>query len=433
MSDNVWYPFTQAKGAPAPLQVIHGKGAEVTLSNGKVLIDAISSWWVNIHGHAHPLISKAILDQALKIEHIIFAGFTHEPAMTLADNLISLLPKPLSKVFFSDNGSTAVEVALKMAVQYFSNKGNPRYKIIAFEGGYHGDTFGAMAAGSRSAFSAPFESMLFDVTHFPFPETWIGDATVESREDVIIQNIQEYITENSGTVAALIIEPLIQGAGGMRMCRPAFLQKLKEVCTANDVLLIFDEVMTGFGRTGDFFATTKADVVPDLLCLSKGITGGFLPLSVTIATQQIYDAFCSDKVTHTFYHGHSYTANPLGCAAANASIEIMNREQKFRKIEVLQTKYEQIFLDHPQVEKVRRCGTILAFDIKVDDQKGYFNPIGAQLKQKFPELGVLLRPLGNVLYVMPPYCISEVQLQKIYDVILSVLDEMFPLEPKTES
>jgi len=421
LSDLIWHPFTPLKDAPIPLKVIHGKGAEITLENGKVLIDAISSWWVNIHGHAHPLISKAILDQALKIEHVIFAGFTHEPAELLARNLTSLLPKSLNRVFFSDNGSTAVEVALKMAVQYFYNLGEKRSAFIAFEGDYHGDTFGAMATASRSVFSEPFDSMLFETHFVPYPETWLGDATVEAREQQILSNIESIFVESTDTFAGVIIEPLVQGAGGMRMCRPVFLQKLEKLCKEHGILLIFDEVMTGFGRTGDYFACLKAESTPDIICLSKGITGGFLPLSVTITSEKIQDAFKSNDNRHTFWHGHSYTANPLGCAAANASFEILTSQQKFRKLEIMQAEYESMLSEWEGIEKVRRCGTILAFDLKTESETGYFNSIASDLKRLFPEMGVLLRPLGNVIYVMPPYCITEVQLEKVYTAIKTAL------------
>lgn len=421
MSDLIWHPFTPLKDAPVPLKVIHGKGAEITLENGKVLIDAISSWWVNIHGHAHPLISKAILDQSLKIEHVIFAGFTHEPAELLARNLTSLLPKSLNRVFFSDNGSTAVEVALKMAVQYYYNLGEKRSAFIAFEGAYHGDTFGAMATASRSVFSEPFDSMLFETHFVPYPETWLGDATVEAREQQIISRIESIFVESPDTFAGVIIEPLVQGAGGMRMCRPVFLQRLEKLCKEHGILLIFDEVMTGFGRTGDYFACLKAESTPDIMCLSKGITGGFLPLAVTVTSEKIQDVFKSDDNRHTFWHGHSYTANPLGCAAANASFEILTSQQKFRKLEIMQAEYESMLLDWEGIEKVRRCGTILAFDLKTESETGYFNSIASDLKRLFPEMGVLLRPLGNVIYVMPPYCITEVQLEKVYTAIKMAL------------
>jgi len=421
LSDLIWHPFTPLKDAPEPLKVIHGKGAEVTLENGKVLIDAISSWWVNIHGHAQPLISKAILDQSLKIEHVIFAGFTHEPAEILAKNLTSVLPSSLNRIFFSDNGSTAVEVALKMAVQYYFNQNQSRTTFLAFEGAYHGDTFGAMAAASRSTFSEPFDGMLFNTHFVPYPETWIGDATIEAREKEILDQIESILAEQKEHVAGVIIEPLVQGAGGMRMCRPSFLQQLEKLCRIHEVLLIFDEVMTGFGRTGDYFACLRAEVTPDIICLSKGITGGFLPLAVTVTSQKIQDAFRGDDIRYTFWHGHSYTANPLGCAAANASFELLTTQQKFRKLEIMQAEYESFLSEIEGIEKVRRCGTIMAFDLKADGDTGYFNPIASNLKQVFPQHGVLLRPLGNVVYVMPPYCITEIQLQKVYDTIKSVL------------
>lgn len=421
MSDLIWHPFTPLKGAHEPLHVVSGRGAELTLENGEVVIDAISSWWVNIHGHAHPVISKAIYDQALKIEHVIFAGFTHEPAKMLAQNLTSILPSALNRVFFSDNGSTAVEVALKIAVQYFYNQNETKTKFIAFEGAYHGDTFGAMAAASRSIFSEPFDRMLFETHFVRYPETWNGDETIEKRENEILDEIDDILNNQKECIAGVIIEPLIQGAGGMRMCRPLFLQKLEQLCRLHHVLLIFDEVMTGFGRTGAYFACLKAEVSPDIICLSKGLTGGFLPLAVTVTTEKIQNTFKGQDSKYTFWHGHSYTANPLGCAAANASFDLLTSHKGFEKLERMQSKYETFFEGIQGIEKVRRCGTILAFDLKTETGTGYFNAIASTLKELFPKKGILLRPLGNVIYIMPPYCITEVQLEKVYETIKEIL------------
>ncbi|NJN48782.1 MAG: adenosylmethionine--8-amino-7-oxononanoate transaminase, partial [Alkalinema sp. RL_2_19] len=294
MHPNIWHPFTQAKTAPDPLKVKSAQGVWLTLEDERRVMDCISSWWVNTHGHGHPQIAEAIYRQALQMEHVIFGGFTHDPAEQFAERLVTHLPQGLSRVFFSDNGSTAVEVALKMAYQYWRNLYQPRTTFMAFEGGYHGDTFGTMAVGSRSVFSAVFRDMLFEIEYVDFPATYIGDETIDTTEAVALEKIENELRQHPDRYAGIIIEPLVQGAGGMRMCRPSFLQGLRALCDRTNVLLIFDEVMTGFGRTGRWFASDRAKVMPDIICLSKGITGGFLPFAVTVCREQIYAAFYSD-------------------------------------------------------------------------------------------------------------------------------------------
>ncbi len=425
MHPNIWYPFQNAKTSPPPLKVKSASGIWLELEDGRKIMDCISSWWVNIHGHSHPKIAEAIYHQALELEQVIFAGFTHEPAERIAEELIKKLPEGLNRVFFSDNGSTAVEVALKMAYQYWVNQNQQRQKFIAFEGAYHGDTFGAMSVGSRSLFSQVFSSMLFEVDFSPFPETYIGDTSVEEREEAVLSQLKEKLQQNPQQYAGIIIEPLVQGAGGMRMCRSEFLRKLQELVKKFDTLLIFDEVMTGFGRTGEWFPSIKSGVTPDITCLSKGITGGFLPLSVTVCSEKIYDTFYSDDPIKTLYHGHSYTANPLGCAAALASLELMVENQPvFSSMEAKHLQHLEELQENPQVEKLRVTGTIAAMDIVSKQESGYLNKVGLDIRAKSLEKGLLLRPLGNVLYIMPPYCITDEELSQVYEGIFDILKNL---------
>jgi adenosylmethionine---8-amino-7-oxononanoate aminotransferase len=422
MHPHIWHPYTQAKTAPLPLNVKSAQGVWLELENGRKVMDCISSWWVNLHGHSHPKIAEAIYQQAQQLEQVIFAGFTHEPAEKLAEQLVARLAGRFNRVFFSDNGSTAVEVALKMAYQYWVNQGTKRTTFIAFEGAYHGDTFGAMSVGARSLFSEAFSDWLTAVEFLPFPETYIGDTQVIEKETHIITQLEELLEKNPDRYAGIILEPLVQGAGGMRMGRPEFLQQLRRVADQFNILLIFDEVMTGFGRTGDWFACTKAQVEPDIICLSKGLTGGFLPFAVTVCSEAIYDAFYSDDPLKTLYHGHSYTANPLGCAAALASLELMvENEMAFRTMESKHRDHFEALYKNPKVINLRVTGTIAALDLVTDDQPSYLNHIAAQIRQRSLEKGLLLRPLGNVLYLMPPYCITDEELAEVYKGIEAIL------------
>lgn len=390
------------------------------LEDGRVLIDAISSWWVNLHGHAHPGIAKAIAEQAARLEHVMFAGFTHEPAETLSRRLCELLPDGLDRVFFSDNGSTAVEVALKMARQYWTNRDEPhRTLILAFDGAYHGDTVGAMSAGARNVFSEAFSPWLFKVDRLPYPATWFGDAEVDAKEEAAFRAFLAALDEHEGRIAAMIIEPLVQGAGGMRMARAAFLKGMCEAARERGILLIFDEVMTGFGRTGSLFALEQVGVSPDFLCLSKGLTGGFLPMSVTVTSSRIQDDFRGTDATHTFWHGHSYTANPLGCAAALASIDLTHAAlPRIGEVEGLHRR----FLDEKPLgwRRPRICGSILALDVVTSSAGGYLSDAGLKLREHFLREGVLLRPLGDTVYVMAPYVTDDAQYARIYNALRRV-------------
>lgn len=421
----VWYPFTPIEGMLTPLKVVRAEGTRIFLEDGRSLVDCISSWWVNVHGHAHPRVAEAIHRQALELEHVIFAGFTHEPAERLAESLASMLPGDLSRVFFSDDGSTSVEVALKMAYQHWVNRGERRPTFIAFDGAYHGDTFGAMSVGAKSAFTGVFGDLLFGVERLPFPETWIGDGSVAEREAAVVEGLRARLADRSKpAVAAVIAEPLIQGAGGMRMCRDDFLRELWRVTEEAGTLLILDEVMTGFGRTGARFACERVGIEPDLICLSKGLTAGFLPLAVTVASTRVYETFVSREAMKTFWHGHSYTANPLGCAAALASIELLEEN---RPVWSGLEGHHRDFLDRLDPELTARprvTGTVAAFDLRTEGAGGYFDSVGDVVKRKTLDKGLLLRPLGNTVYFMPPYSLTDDERTRMYDGTLELVEEV---------
>ncbi|CCB86306.1 MULTISPECIES: adenosylmethionine--8-amino-7-oxononanoate transaminase [Parachlamydia] len=423
----IWHPFTQMKNTLSPLKVVKGEGPYLITDEGQKIFDCISSWWVNIHGHAHPRIAEAIYAQALQLEHVIFAGFTHEPAEQVAEMVLDVLPNHFSKVFFSDNGSTAVEVALKLAYQYWRNQGeNDRRLFLCFEGSYHGDTLGAMSVGERSLFTSPFQDLLFKVHFVPYPTTHIDDEDIEDKEAKALKAVEDCFLLNPGQYAAVIIEPLVQGAGGMRMCRPQFLEKLQKLVKDYQTLLIYDEVMTGFGRTGEWFACQKAKTSPDLICLAKGLTGGFLPLSLTVCTEEIFAGFLSDDRMKTFFHGHSYTANPLGCAAACASLKLLHESTAiFQQMESHHRGHlKQLQKQHATVKNIRTCGTIAAFDVVTKQADGYLNDIGLKLRESFLREGLLIRPLGNTVYLMPPYCTTHIHLNQIYQTISEELKKI---------
>lgn len=413
----IWHPYTQMQTAPSAIPIVRGEGARLYQADGSVLIDAISSWWVTVHGHAHPYIAEAIGKQARELEQVIFAGFTHEPAITLAERLIEKLPHRITKVFYSDNGSTAVEVALKMAWQYWQNRGKAKQRIIAFRHAYHGDTFGAMSISGRSVFTRAFEELLFDVHFVSSP----GEMPLEA----VLQEL-EVATEKED-VAALILEPLVQGAGGMLMYSPEDLDQIIRFCRERNILVIFDEVMTGFYRTGKLFASDHCLYKPDIICLSKGLTGGFLPLSVTACTEEVYGAFLSEDRSKMLFHGHSFTANPLGCAAANASLDLFERsatQDRIAQIAKTQEEGMAALSTSPHLQKIRRTGTVLAMDIAGTGASDYLNNVGKRLSKWFFERGILLRPLGNVVYIMPPYSMEEQTLKRIHLLLEEALEEL---------
>ena len=386
--------------------------------------NAISSWWVTLHGHANPVIADAIARQAQTLEQVIFAGFTHEPAAALAEELVAKLPPGLTRVFYSDNGSTAVEVALKIALQYWQNRGQRRPLIAALEHAYHGDTFGAMSASATSMFTAPFADHLFDIVRLPAPMPGPDNSTMLGALDRLLD-------QRSTELAAVIVEPRLQGAAGMRTWDAETLRAIRARTTAHDVLLIADEVLTGFGRTGPLFVCGGAGIVPDIMCLSKGLTGGFLPLGATVVREPLFDAFRSADRRMTFFHGHSYTANPLACAAARASLGLLDKACATRRaeLETDQRRHLAGLAAHPWVRDPRVLGTIAAFDLAPPDgagdgDRGYLAPIGRELAAFALARGVLLRPLGDVVYTMPPYSITPEQLALVYEVVGLFLDDL---------
>ena len=417
----LWHPFTQAATHAAPLLAVSASGLRVKDADGKEYLDLVSSWWVNLHGHAHPAIAQAVAAQAAKLEQVIFAEFTHEPAITLAARIAQLLPGDLERVFYSDDGSTAVEVALKMAVQYWRNLGQSRSAFIGFDGGYHGDTVGAMSVGQTSGYFTMWQDMVFPARIAPFPATWDHDPEVESKEADALGHLDALLAY--GEVAGVIIEPLIQGASGMRMCRPEFLQQVEQRVRAAGTLLILDEVMTGFGRTGPLFACTKAGIQPDMICLSKGLTGGFLPMAMTVTRPFIYDAFLGQDISRAFLHGHSYTANPLGCAAGLASLDLLLDPactQARADIERINQTGLAHLTQQNLIVRPRHHGTVAAFEVPglPDTPDGV---IGSRLKREFRARGLIIRPLGRVVYVLPPYCITPDELEFVWDQIEQVV------------
>jgi adenosylmethionine-8-amino-7-oxononanoate aminotransferase len=400
---NIWHPYTHDESEPSPIEIDRGQGAYLYTRDGRRLVDAISSWWVNLHGHAHPLIAEAIARQARKLEQVIFAGFTHAPAEDLADALGRILPESLKWVFYSDNGSTAVEVAMKLAVQYWHNKGRrDKCRIVALDHAYHGDTIGAMSVSADSPFTAAFDALRLPVLRVRDEEAL--ESLLESHRDQI---------------AAMIVEPLVQGAGGMLVYPVERLQRFRELCATHHVLFIVDEVFTGFGRTGRMFACDHAAVVPDLMCLSKGLTGGFMPLAATVCSDDIHQAFLGSERSRAFFHGHSFSGNPLGCAAALASLKIFETEPVFERIAGIERIHCERLAElrnHPEVSDVRMLGTIAAIELRAGDA-GYLSSIRTRLYPYFLQRGVLLRPLGNVIYTVPPYVITADDLHCVYDVI----------------
>jgi len=422
----IWHPFTQQKNMKDSIPIVKGKGSLLFDENGKTYIDAISSWWVNLHGHAHPYIAEKLYRQALQLEQVIFAGFTHHPAADLAERLLQILPEGFSKIFYSDNGSTSTEVALKMAVQYWWNqsqvvscKSHERNKILAFKNAYHGDTFGAMSVSDRSVFTLAFHDLLFEVI-------FIDTPTTENIETIKLA-VKKYAHE----IAAFIYEPLVQGAGGMKMYDAATMNELLKNVKQHNIICIADEVMTGFGRTGKLFASEYMDEKPDIICLSKGLTGGTMALGVTACNEKIYNAYVSDDELKTFFHGHSFTANPLACAAALASLDLLQKEETMKAIvttgemnkNFAATLEKKFCKTNSFIKNIRWIGTILAFEV-AHGKDEYLNNISSIITEKSLNKGVYLRPLGNTVYIMPPYCITENELMKVQKVVIEILEEI---------
>jgi adenosylmethionine---8-amino-7-oxononanoate aminotransferase len=412
----MWHPYTAMKAWPEALAIVKGDGLYLTDEDGNRYMDAISSWWVNLHGHSHPYIAQKVSEQLATLEHCMFAGFTHEPAVQLAERLLQILPQGMRKIFYSDNGSTAVEVAIKMALQYWSNKGIKKKKIVALQNAYHGDTFGAMSVSGRSIFTESFTDLLFDVAFIPFPAK--GDeATSTDALKILLQQ---------GDVAALIVEPLVQGSAGMYMYAADTLEQYFQLCKEHGALIIDDEVMTGFGRTGPLFACDHIHTAPDIVCLSKGLTGGTMPMGVTACTQQIFDAFYDDDRSKMLYHGHSFTANPVACAAALASMDLLLEESCGRQRALIISEhaaFARSVSHYINIDNIRQTGTILAIELK-NDNPSYHNSLRDVAYRFFLDKKIIMRPLGNVIYILPPYCIKKEELRYIYNSIEELLKKL---------
>jgi adenosylmethionine---8-amino-7-oxononanoate aminotransferase len=410
-----WHPYTQHKTAQPAIAILKGNGALLWDENGKEYIDAIASWWVNPFGHANKFIANAIYKQLTTLEHVLFGGFTHEPAVLLSEKLIEILPKNQQKLFFSDNGSTAVEIAIKVAMQFFYNKNEKRTTIIAFENAFHGDTFAAMAASGISLFTEAFQGSLIEVIRIPVPTFGNEKASLEALTEVI----------KTKNCAAFIFEPLVQGAAGMVMYEASELDKLIQICQKNQVFTIADEVMTGFGKTGKNFACDYLEQKPDMMCLSKALTGGTIPMAITTFTATIFDGFYDDDINKALFHGHTFTANPTGCAAALASIQLLESEEmqhNIKRINATHLKFEERIKNHAKVKTTRVLGVIFALEIKTDSQASYYGNLRNKLYNFFIENGVVIRPVGNIVYVLPPYIITDKQLEKVYQTIEKALE-----------
>jgi adenosylmethionine-8-amino-7-oxononanoate aminotransferase len=418
----VWHPFTQVHTAPDPLYITHAKDSLLYAEDGKEYIDCNSSWWVNVHGHGNEKIVRAVAEQVQSLDHVIFAGFTHPKGIELAERVSKLLPDPLEKVFFSDNGSTAVEVALKMAFQFWYNQGNPKHRVLAMDGAYHGDTFGAMSVGQRGYFNEPFEHFFFDVAYLDFPD--------EANHSILLTKAENFFS--TGEFAAVIVEPLVQGSAGMRMYEAEWLDALMRIARKHKVLIIFDEVMTAWGRTGKMFAMDYCAERPDIVCLSKGLTGGVLPLGLTVATNDIYNIFLSNEMAKGFLHGHSFTGNPIACAAACASLDVFELDETWLNIDRISKLYKEKikhFENHTQIESVRLLGTIFAVELKTGEGNTYFSGVRDHAYEFFIENGLLMRPLGNVIFLNPPYCTTNEQLDKALVKILDLANGLAAHNP----
>ena len=427
---HVWHPYTQMKTAPAPLAIARGEGAYLIATDGRRILDAISSWWVNIHGHAHPRLNAALAEQAGRLEHVLFAGCAHEPAARLAEELARRAPAGLERVFYSDDGSTAVEVALKMAWQSWRNRGDTRRDLfVALAHGYHGDTFGAMAVGGVASFHAVFAPLFCAVrrAHAPrcFEEPGVAEGSPCSQG--CSGTVEEILEREGERVAAVLVEPMVQGAGGMLVQPPEFLRGVRAATLRHGVPLIADEVFTGFGRTGRLFACEHAGVAPDLLCVSKALTGGYLPLAATLATEAIYEAFLSDARGRALLHGHSFTANPLACAVALESLRIFDEERCLERVGVLERRFAPALAalaEHPAVAAVRGLGAIAAVELRPRGTAGYLSELGPWLYGRFLARDLLLRPLGDVIYFLPPYMIDDADVDRVFTAIGAVLGEL---------
>lgn len=424
---HIWHPYTQHASERDPLVITRAKGASLFDESGNEILDLISSWWTCIHGHAHPALIKTLSQQAESLEHVMFAGFTHPPAANLSKALTDVLPGDLNRVFFSDNGSSAVEVALKLAYQYHRNEGNTaRKEFFAFEGGYHGDTLGAMSLGRGSDFFTLFQELMCSVHPIPYAHTWEGDNSIASREDEALKAFSSLLNQKSEKGAAIILEPLMQGASGCRFARPEFVRRVSQMAREAGLLVIYDEVATGFGRTGTLFACEQVGFIPDIICLSKGLTAGVLPMAVTVVRDEIFDAFLSESFDTALAHGHTFTANPLACAVALKSLELFEEEETLERVAHIEARNRAQLArlqKHPKAEHPRAMGAMLAFELA--GSKGHYKTQdGERLRDWYLKNGLNIRPLGPSVYLMPPYCITDDELTRAYDGLFEGLDRL---------
>ena len=414
---HVWHPFTQHASERDPVVVTRAKNASLFDEQGNELLDLISSWWTCVHGHAHPALVEALHSQAQTLEHVMFAGFTHPPAADLSFTLSQSLPGDLNRVFFSDNGSSSVEVALKLAYQYHRNRGDTdRTAFLALEGGYHGDTLGAMSLGRGSRFFTLYEGLMCDVHTVPYAPTWEGCNDTGQREAEALEALAKSLNQHGNTLAALVVEPMMQGASGFRLARAGFVKRMSEMAREAGLLVVYDEVATGFGRTGALFACEKVGFVPDIVCLSKGLTAGVLPMAVTVARDPVFDAFLSETFDTALAHGHTFTANPLACAVALKSLELFETENTLERVAHIEERHKQQLgplLEHPRVERPRVQGPVLAFELS-GSEGHYKTENGERLRDWYLKNGLNIRPLGPTVYLMPPYCITDEELSRAY-------------------
>jgi adenosylmethionine-8-amino-7-oxononanoate aminotransferase len=411
---HLWHPLTQHKISPDTLAIVKAKGVMLYDEDGKEYIDGISSWYTSMYGHCNPFITKRVSEQMQKLDQVVFSGFTHEPAIKLSEELMKILPSNQQKLFFSDNGSTSTEIGIKMALQYHFNLGNDRKVMLAFEEGFHGDTFGAMSVSGLSVYNGAFEDHFLEVVRIPTPNGENNEA--------VLQQLEKLIAENK--IAGFIYEPLVQGAAGIKMYDADGLNEILKICQANNIICVADEVMTGFGKTGKNFASEYLEEQPDIICLSKALTAGLMPMAITSCSMKIYDAFYANDIAKGLFHGHTYTANPLACTAALAGLELLNSEEIQQNIQQVIRSHKEFLAKikgHPKVTNSRQLGVIMAFDLNVEMER--YGNLRNKLFQHFMENGVFLRPLGNTIYVLAPYVISQKELQEVYNTILSALEK----------
>ncbi len=410
---HLWHPLTQHKLHPDTIAITTAKGCVLTDENGKDYIDAIASWYTSMYGHCNPKITERVVEQMQVLDHVIFSGFTHEPVVKLSEALIGILPNNQNKLFFSDSGSTAVEIGIKIALQYHSNRNEKRNVFIAFENGFHGDTFGAMSVSGLSVYNGPFSDFFMDVKRIPTPNGENHDSVLDSLRKIILEN----------DIAGFVYEPLVQGAAAMQMHDAEGLEAILKCCKEFGILTIADEVMTGFGKTGRYFASEYMETKPDIMCLSKALTAGLLPMAITSCTQDIYDAFYSDEIEKGLFHGHTYSANPLACTAALAGIELLKSDaiqNDIKRVAKSHQDFGQRIKNHPKVSRIRQTGIIFALDLNTETER--YGNLRDKLFNYFMEHGVFLRPLGNTIYILAPYVISDIELDKVYEVIEGVLE-----------